>query len=341
MQEETRMELDGKTVFVTGADGFIGSHLVEALVTRSLKVRALVYYNSLGSFGWLDSLPPEVLSQVEVVAGDVRDPHLLETLTKDADVIFHLAALIGIPFSYTAPDLYVQTNIQGTLNLLQAARKWGRAKFIHTSTSEIYGSAQFVPITEKHPVSPQSPYAATKAAADQMALSFYYSFEVPVSVVRPFNTFGPRQSTRAIIPALVLQMLGDEGVIRVGATTPTRDFTYVKDTVEGFVAAAVSDRSIGETIQLGSNFELSIGELISLIGESLGVQPKIVTEEVRMRPEKSEVLRLWADNTRAREILGWNPNFGGKDGFRKALEMTIDWFRQPRNREGYKRLYAV
>jgi NAD dependent epimerase/dehydratase len=325
-----------RTAFITGADGFIGSHLVEALVKQGFRVRALAYYNSFDSRGWLDCLPHDVLADVEVVMGDIRDGHLVERLVQDVDLVFHLAALIGIPFSYLAPDLYVQTNIQGTLNVLNAVRKWGRAKLIHTSTSEVYGSAQSVPITESHPLNPQSPYAASKLAADHLALSYYASFEIPVTVIRPFNTFGPRQSTRAIIPTLLTQMRQSTPIVKVGLTTPTRDFTFVTDTASGFLAAAMSDAGCGRVIQLGSNFEVSVAELITAISELLGVQPIIETESARLRPSGSEVHRLWADNTLAKTLLGWKPAYEGKEGFLRALQITADWFNEPANASRYR-----
>lgn len=328
--------MKGKTVFVTGADGFIGSHLVEALVTAGAKVRALVYYNSFDSRGWLDSVPANILSEVEIVPGDVRDPQHMERLVKDTDVVFHLASLIGIPYSYVAPDLYIQTNINGTLNLLNAARKWGKAKFIHTSTSEVYGTAQFVPITEQHPIHPQSPYAASKAAADHLALSYFCAFELPVTVVRPFNTFGPRQSTRAVIPTLLTQMKQAEPRVKIGLTTPTRDFTFVTDTAQGFIAAARSEKARGQVVQLGSNFEISIADLIQALGSILRVTPIVESEAERMRPEKSEVHRLWADNTKSKELLDWKPVYEGKPGFLKALAATAEWFSDPKNLSHYR-----
>ena len=324
-----------KTAFVTGSDGFIGSHLVEGLVSAGYKVKALVYYNPFDSHGWLDSIPKEVSSQIEIVSGDIRDSHHMERLIEGVDVVFHLAALIGIPFSYVAPDLYIQTNVQGTLNILNAVRKWGRASMIHTSTSEVYGTAQFVPMTELHPINPQSPYAASKAAADHLALSYHRSFEVPVTVIRPFNTFGPRQSTRAVIPSLLSQLLSQPEV-KAGLTTPTRDFTYVTDTAAGFIAAAKSPAAVGETVQLGSNFEISIADLIESIASIVGVKATVKSESDRHRPEKSEVHRLWADNAKAKKLLNWAPKFGGKEGFLKALAITTEWFREPSNLARYR-----
>lgn len=325
-----------KTAFITGADGFIGSHVTEAIVRAGFHVRALAYYNSFDSRGWLDCLPQDILAHVEVVMGDIRDIHLVERLVQGTDVVFHLAALIGIPFSYLAPDLYVQTNIQGTLNVLNAVRKWGQAKLIHTSTSEVYGSAQSVPITETHPLNPQSPYAASKLAADHLALSYHASFEVPVTVIRPFNTFGPRQSTRAIIPTLLTQMRQTRPAVKVGLTTPTRDFTFVTDTAAGFLAASSTDNGVGRVIQLGSNFEVSVAELITRLSEILGVEPIIETEEARLRPSGSEVHRLWADNTLAKTLLGWAPTYEGKEGFLRGLKETAEWFAEPTNYARYR-----
>ena len=331
-----------ETAFVTGSDGFIGSHLVEALIRAGTKVRALTYYNSFGSNGWLDTLSPDVFSEIEVVPGDVRDPQHMERLVKGCDVVFHLAALIGIPFSYVAPDLYIQTNVNGTLNILNAAHKSGHCRIIHTSTSEVYGTAQFVPITEEHPLNPQSPYAASKASADHLALSFYRSFELPVTVVRPFNTFGPRQSTRAIIPTLITQMQRKSPTIKVGSLTPKRDFTFVKDTAAGFIAASHASKAQGQVVQLGSNFEVSMADVVEDLAKIFGTTPKIETEEARIRPEKSEVHRLWAANKKAKDLLGWEPEHLGRAGFTKALRATVEWFAAPQNLAHYRNLgYGV
>ena len=324
------------TVLVTGADGFIGSHITEALVRAGFKVRAFVYYNSFNSWGWLDHCADDVKGNFEVFPGDIRDPHGIKEAMKGCDAVLHLAALIAIPFSYKSPDTYVDTNIKGTLNVLQAARELGVKRVVHTSTSEVYGTAQFVPITEDHPLQGQSPYSATKIAADQLAYSFYSSFDLPVVTLRPFNTYGPRQSARAVIPTIVTQIANGQRTIKLGATSPTRDFSYVQDTVSAFIAAINSDAASGKVINLGSNFEISIGDTARLIAETMNTEIEIVTDVVRMRPENSEVERLWADNTKARDLLGWQPKFIGLDGFKRGLAETIDWFTKTENLRGYK-----
>lgn len=330
------MSLQNKKILVTGADGFIGSHLTEELVKRGYDVRAFVFYNSFNSWGWLDEIPKEIRDNLDVFPGDIRDPHGVKMAMIGCDVVMHLAALIAIPYSYHSPDTYVDTNVKGTLNILQSARELGVKKVIHTSTSEVYGTARFVPITEDHPLQGQSPYSATKIAADQLAMSFYYSFDTPVSTIRPFNTYGPRQSARAVIPTVIIQIAGGQRKIKLGALHPTRDFNYIKDTVHGFIAAAESDRAIGEIINIGSNYEISIEDTVHLIADVMGVDVDIEMEHARLRPEKSEVERLWADNSKARELLRWEPNYGSWDGFRRGLAETAAWFTDPENLGKYK-----
>lgn len=325
-----------KKVLVTGADGFIGSHLTEELIRKGYDVRAFVYYNSFNSWGWLDQADAEIKKSLDVVAGDIRDPYVVKKAMEGCDVVMHLAALISIPYSYQAPESFVGTNVTGTLNVLQAARELGISKVIHTSTSEVYGTARFVPITEEHPLQAQSPYAATKIAADQLALSFHDSFDLPVCVVRPFNTYGPRQSARAIIPTAIVQIASGYKKIKLGALHPTRDFNYVTDTVRGFIAAANSERVIGEVLNIGSNYEISIGSLVNLIGEVMGVKVEVETESVRLRPRKSEVERLWADNAKVKKLTDWEPVYAGLDGLKKGLEATIEWFTRSENLTQYK-----
>lgn len=326
----------GKKVLVTGADGFIGSHLTEALVREGHSVKAFVYYNSFNSWGWLDHAPNEIQNSIEVFAGDIRDPHGVKEAMKDCDLVLHLAALIAIPYSYHSPDSYVDTNVKGTLNVLQAARDIGSVRVVHTSTSEVYGTARFVPITEEHPLQGQSPYSATKIGADQLAFSFFSSFGLPVTTVRPFNTYGPRQSARAVIPSIIGQLASGSRLIKLGATSPTRDFNFVADTVKGFVLAAATDSGAGEVINLGSNFEISIGETVKLIAEVMGREVDIQTDEARVRPSASEVERLWADNQKAKRLLGWSPEFGGREGFKRGLAVTAQWFTDPDNLALYK-----
>jgi NAD dependent epimerase/dehydratase len=323
-------------VLVTGADGFIGSHLVEALVKKGESVKAFVLYNSFNSWGWLDEIDQEILNEIEVFSGDVRDPFGVNKAMDNCDRVLHLASLIAIPYSYHSPNTYVDTNVNGTLNVMQAARERGIKKVIHTSTSEVYGTAQFVPITEEHPLVGQSPYSASKIGADQIAYSYYSSFETPVTIVRPFNTYGPRQSARAVIPTVITQILSGKTEIKLGATTPTRDFNYVQDTVSGFIAALESDKGMGEVINIGSNFEISIGDMVKLIGEIEGQEINIKLDEERLRPEKSEVNRLFSCNKKAKEVLGWTPNYGGVEGMKRGMKETIDWFRDPQNLSKYK-----
>lgn len=323
-------------ILVTGADGFIGSHLTEALIRSGREVRAFVYYNSFNHWGWLDHCPRDIRQQLDVFAGDIRDPHGVKTAMRGCDTVMHLAALIAIPYSYHSPDSYVETNIRGTLNVLQAARELELHKVVHTSTSEVYGTARSVPINEEHPLQGQSPYAATKIGADQLALSFQRAFGTPVTVIRPFNTYGPRQSARAVIPTVISQLASGKRRIKLGALHPTRDFSFVDDTVRGFIAIAQAAGAVGQVVNLGTNFEISIRDLAQLIAEIMGKDIEIGTDAVRVRPELSEVERLCADNTKARELLGWQPHYAGRDGLRRGLAATCAWFQEPRNLAAYK-----
>ena len=325
-----------KKVLVTGADGFIGSHLTEQLIRCGYDVRAFVYYNSFNSWGWLDHSSCEIRKDLDVFAGDIRDPHGVRTAMQGCDAVLHLAALIAIPYSYHSPDTYVDTNIKGTLNIVQAARDLGVEKVVHTSTSEVYGTARFVPITEEHPLQGQSPYSASKIGADQLAMSFHASFGTPVATIRPFNTYGPRQSARAVIPTIITQIANGSRKIKLGSLHPTRDFNYVADTVAGFVAIAESAHTVGEVINVGSNYEISIGETVALIAEIMNVQIEIETDDIRLRPDKSEVERLWADNRKALELAGWQPRYAGREGLRRGLEETVRWFADPANLACYK-----
>lgn len=321
---------------VTGADGFIGSHLAEALVAAGAEVRALVQYNAFNSAGWLDAVASDVRDRLDIVSGDIRDADAMSELLSGCRSVFHLAALIAIPYSYRAAASYVDVNVQGTLNLLQAARRARVEIFVQTSTSEVYGSARRVPIDEDHPLNAQSPYAATKIAADQMALAHYRSFDLPVTVLRPFNTYGPRQSARAVIPTVMTQILAGRRRIRLGALEPTRDFSFVDDTVSGFLAVARSPSAIGEVVNLGSGFEISIGETARMIAGAAGADIEIVTDTDRVRPAASEVERLFADTAKAQRLLDWRPRFGGRDGFARGLQHTLEWFADPRNSGRYK-----
>ena len=333
--------MTSKKILVTGADGFIGSHLVEVLVRSGYDVRAFVFYNSLNSWGWLDKSPENIKKSLDVFAGDIRDPHGVKTAMHGCDAVLHLAALIGIPYSYHSPDTYIDTNVKGTLNIVQAARELGVSKVIHTSTSEVYGTARFVPITEEHPLQGQSPYSASKIGADQIALSFYCSFGTPVTIVRPFNTYGPRQSTRAVIPTIISQIAAGQNKIRLGALHPTRDFNYITDTVSGFIAALESEHGLGEVVNIGSNFEISIGDTVEMIADLMQADIEVETDDIRLRPEKSEVERLWADNSKALRLFGWSPDYAGKDGLRRGLEETIAWFGEPENMSRYKLQYII
>lgn len=320
----------GKQVLVTGADGFIGSHLTETLVKAGAKVRALALYNSFNSWGWLDS--SGFLDQVEVVSGDVRDPFLCKKITEDCHTVFHLAALIAIPYSYVAPNSYVETNVNGTLNITQACLENGVTRLMHTSTSEIYGTAQYAPIDEKHPSQPQSPYSASKIGADAMAMSYYNAFELPVSIARPFNTYGPRQSARAVIPTIISQIASGMKEIKLGDTSPTRDFNYVEDTCLGMMAIAQSDKTIGETVNIGSNFEISVQDTLDMIKDIMGSDVTFVQDEQRLRPKDSEVFRLWCDNSLIKSLTGFEPQYD----IRSGLSSTVDWFTDHENLKHYK-----
>lgn len=326
----------GTKVLVTGADGFIGSHLAEELVRQGFAVRAFVQYNSFNSWGWLDSSAEPIKKELDVFAGDVRDPHGVRTAMRGCDAVLHLAALIAIPFSYHSPDTYVDTNIKGTLNVVQAARELNLSRVIQTSTSEVYGTARFVPITEEHPLQGQSPYSASKIGADHIALSFYHAFDTPVTVIRPFNTYGPRQSARAVIPTIITQIANGYRQLKLGALSPTRDFNFVSDTVRGFIAALRAENTAGEVINVGSNYEISIGDLVKTIAAVMGAEVEILSDEERLRPAKSEVERLWADNAKARRLLGWTPEYGGVDGLKRGLAETAAWFTNPDNLRRYK-----
>jgi len=329
-------------VLVTGADGFIGSHLVQALLAASHEVRAFCLYNSTGSWGWLDSLPEVTKARLEVVLGDIRDPLCVREAMRGCEQVFHLAALIAIPYSYVAPASYVETNIHGTLNVVQAARDLGVSRVVHTSTSETYGTAQFVPITEAHPLVGQSPYAASKIGADQIALSYWRSFQTPVAVLRPFNTYGPRQSARAVIPTIITQIAAGQRQIQLGALLPTRDFNFVADTCAAFLAIAGCDGALGQVVNASSNFEISIGDTAALIAEVMNAEVEISTDEQRLRPGGSEVNRLYGDNSRLRELTGWQPSYGGLEGFRQGLAITAEWFSDPANLVRYRSgSYAV
>jgi len=319
-----------KKVLVTGADGFIGSHLVELLVREGHDVKALSQYNSFNNWGWLEDT--DCLEGIEVLNGDVRDPHYCKHITKGVDTVFHLAALIAIPYSYVAPDSYVNTNVTGTLNICQAALDNGVSRVIHTSTSEVYGTACYVPIDEKHPLQPQSPYSASKIGADAIAMSFFNAFNLPVTTARPFNTYGPRQSARAVIPTIITQIASGMKQIKLGDVTPTRDFNYVTDTCRGFLALTRCDQAIGETVNIGSNYEISVGDTLALIRELMGSKVEFLTDEQRIRPKNSEVHRLWCDNTKLCELTGFKPEYD----IRQGLQATIDWFTQPRNLARYK-----
>lgn len=321
-----------KKVLVTGADGFIGSHLTEQLVKEGYEVKAFSYYNSFNSWGWLDTLSKDILNEIDVFTGDIRDPNGVREAMKGIDEVFHLAALIAIPFSYHSPDSYVDTNIKGTLNVLQAARDLNTSRILVTSTSEVYGTAQYVPIDEKHPYQGQSPYSATKIGADRLAESFYRSFNMPISIVRPFNTYGPRQSARAVIPTIITQLLSGQKEIKLGALSPTRDFNYVKDTANGFIEIANSDKTIGEEINIATEIEISVGQLAQELIKQINPNAKIICDEERIRPDKSEVNRLLGSNKKIKELTNWE----NKYTFEEGIKETIEWFKIKENMAGYK-----
>lgn len=322
-------------ILVTGADGFIGSHVVETLVKSGHDVRAFVLYNSFNSWGWLDESDTSIRESIDVFAGDIRDPHGVDKAVENQEVVLNLAALIAIPYSYHSPDTYIDTNIKGTLNVLQAARRHGVKRVVQTSTSEVYGTAQYIPIDEVHPLHPQSPYAATKVGADQLALSFHASFDLPVGILRPFNTYGPRQSARAVIPTIISQ-LANKSKVKLGSLSPTRDFSFVQDTANGFLAAAQSDAMVGQTINLGGGFEISIKETAETIAKLMNTKLELVDDEQRVRPENSEVERLHASIEKAKTLLGWQPELKGLAGFETGLKKTIEWFSNPSNLSRYK-----
>ena len=319
-----------KKVLVTGADGFIGSHLVELLLSKGCAVRALAQYNSFNNWGWLEDV--DASKNLEIISGDIRDPFYCEEITKDVDTVFHLAALIGIPYSYLSPDSYVDTNIRGTLNICQSALKNKVSRLIHTSTSEVYGSAKYVPIDEDHPLQPQSPYSASKIGADAMAMSFFNSFDLPLTIARPFNTYGPRQSARAVIPTIITQIASGIKEIKLGDITPTRDFNYVEDTCRGFISLAKCPESLGETVNIGSNLEISIAETLELIKELMNSDVNFISDQQRVRPDSSEVNRLWCDNSKIKLLTGFEPKISLKEGLKK----TIDWVSKPENLQKYK-----
>jgi len=323
-------------ILVTGSEGFIGSHLVESLVLNDHKVKCVILYNSFNNYGWLETLDKNITKNVEFCFGDIRDPHFVKNSMKKCDSVMHLAALIGIPYSYISPKSYVDTNITGTLNILQSARELNIEKIIHTSTSEVYGSSQFIPITEKHPLNGQSPYSATKIAADQLANSYHLSYGVPVITLRPFNTYGPRQSLRAIIPTIICQILSGKKTIKLGSLKPTRDFTYISDTVSAFMKALKSKNAIGKTINIGSGYEISIKNLIKVITDQTGRKINVLTDSKRVRPDRSEVNRLCCSNKLAKNILNWKPSFKGKFGLAKGIKSTLKWYSIKENLKKYK-----
>lgn len=319
-----------KNVLITGADGFIGSHLTEMLYSQGYKVKALSQYNSFNNWGWLEKI--NCKEKIEILTGDIRDYNYCKSITKNTDIIFHLAALIAIPFSYIAPDSYLETNVKGTLNICQASKENKISRLIHTSTSEVYGTAKYVPIDESHPLQPQSPYSATKVAADALAMSFFHSFDLPLTIARPFNTYGPRQSARAVIPTIITQIASGKKKIKLGDTSPTRDFNYVEDCCRALILIAENNKTIGETINIGSNSEISILNTLELIKELMSSDVSFINDEERLRPKKSEVFRLWCDNKKIQQLVGYEPKFSIKDG----LKETIDWITKPENLKIYK-----
>jgi len=326
------MDLKNKKVLITGADGFIGSHLVEQLIKEEAQVKAFIYYNSFNSWGWLDSLSKEQLSKIEIFAGDIRDPNGVRTAMKDCEIVFHLAALIAIPFSYHSPDSYIDTNVKGTLNIVQAAKELGIERVLVTSTSEVYGTAKFVPITEEHPKQPQSPYSASKIGADCIADSFFRSFDTKITIVRPFNTYGPRQSARAVIPTIITQLLNGSEEIKLGDITPTRDLLFVKDTAMGFVEIAKCDALIGHEVNIATQSEISVGDLAQILINAINPNAKIISDDIRLRPAKSEVFRLYGSNQKLKEFTSWTQEYT----LEKGLEETIKWFSVTGNLSNYK-----
>lgn len=325
-----------ENILITGAEGFVGSHLVETLVAEGRRVKAMALYNSFGRYGWLDTIPTATRDKIELVMGDVRDPFSVREAMRGCDGVMHLAALIAIPYSYAAPASYVDVNVSGTLNVVQAARDLGIKKVVHTSTSEVYGTAQQVPIPETHPLVGQSPYSASKIAADQMAYSYFCAFGTPVAIARPFNTYGPRQSLRAVIPTIILQALSGEKTLSLGALEPTRDFNFISDTVAGMISILDSDKAIGETINIGSGFEISVGDTVKLISEITGKKLEVKKDEARLRPDASEVERLCCDNSKALKLLGWKPKYQGREGLKSGLADSIKWFENTLNRAYYQ-----
>ena len=331
-----KINYKNKNILITGADGFIGSHLVEELTKHQCNITAMSLYNSFNTWGWLEDIDKNILDNIEVISGDIRDYKFVNKAVQNSDIIFHLASLIAIPYSYHSPNSYLQTNVQGTLNILESALDTNIEKIIHTSTSEVYGDTKILPISEETPIISKSPYSATKIAADQLAYSYFSSFNLPVSIIRPFNTYGPRQSNRAIIPTIITQMLSENKKIKLGSLYPTRDFSYIADTVDGFIHVGKSPKSLGEVINIGSGFEISIKDLCELIREIIDTDIRIISDKSRIRPKSGEVYRLKADNKKAKKLLNWSPKYSGKLGLKKGLVETIEWFSEPNNIDRYK-----